>query len=1192
VAVVALLVGTSLLLILNASDDGSRIRIDGDMADWEGVTLANDERGDTANPNVDLISYGVISDGLYLSVYLTTDEPLLFGADIRTARILIDSDLDPDTGFAFQGLGADYLIEIAGKREVVYTGMLYTFEDGSRGPHDWNGFEALTPISAMAGGNAIETQVPLFDLNLEASQAVAVAFQTTDKNGNGDTSDLLVSNLLEPLAATFVPYDIDFLAPGATTKVGTLRLVAPQSGVSLDSVTFSYTSTATGEAITAARLGDHRESNGGLTFTNLHISLEAGEELELPLRLTLDPDLEPGKALGLDLTSINTEALPTLSGSLEPTYVESVSADIVIDGAFGDWAGLHKETDEPNDVEDPDGDLRRHATVSDLDDERTFVYLEVKGDMLEGAWIPVTEAKTGPREQGQKSSPETQPSKPADLPELTGEDTIFIFLDTDQDPGTGYSTSSELIGADRLVTLKGVGGRITQQTLSRFDGGDAPTKWAWRNIGDIGAAATGSRLELDLGMSLKPQDVRVLVLGWDGQEDWTFDFEEQGARASDGSYDLDGTEKTGEAFVHSYILTITAPYHSGLGDHEIHLILNGTNVTRRTQTTADVQPLTITSTRDEENVTITIFYWDEDAQIARVDFGVIKDLPLQKGQTVRVDRDGIGGDDTEVTLIVFDSQGIPVVTMIPIEAADDDDDDEVFLGIPLAWCPWLLLLLFAIIILYLLYRKPAIIAAAPPPALPPMPHLLASVGEQMEGGFYYFVDEHGNISRVTDDDLTPEQRGDGQVDLRRKIGLDPRPMCMIYYKDIDPDLILPAPAPRPMGKGKVSTLNLQREPGYFYYIDKNGDISRSRMARGTEEGGDRELIMKVGLVREPDWFYFIDKDGDISRTRRVKGGKEKVMKLEGEEEDDEPASLVPMAGIEPWKVTSVGVWMEPDRFYSLDANRSIVSSLIHDGHELEGKGEVVIPVLEDTDHGYFVLHYYPEPKMEAPRVRPPKPRSKPAPKPKPEPEPEPEPSAPATPAAPKWCLADYGLKKEPGYFYYVDSDGHISRNLMAKGPDPAGPRELMAETGVEREAGWLYYVNKEGCIQKAKMRRGPPKSKAEKQAAPPAPAPVKKAPKPKPKPKPEAPPTPGPPKLCLEDYGLKKEPGYFYYVDSEGNISRNLMAKGPEPAGPRELMAETGIERETGWLYYVNKEGCIKKAKMRRGPPKSKTAGK
>ena len=201
-AVVLLLVGTSLMLILNATEKTPRVRIDGDFGDWQGVTLTADAAGDVAAPNVDLVAYGVVSDGLYLSFYLETAEPLFAGVEARTARVFVDSDLDAGTGYTFSGLGADYLIELSGSRAKAPSGILYVFE-ADRAANDWNGFAALTAVAVRTDGGGVETQVPLFDANLEASDAVAVAFQAIDGFGNLDISDLLVSNRLEPLAVDF-----------------------------------------------------------------------------------------------------------------------------------------------------------------------------------------------------------------------------------------------------------------------------------------------------------------------------------------------------------------------------------------------------------------------------------------------------------------------------------------------------------------------------------------------------------------------------------------------------------------------------------------------------------------------------------------------------------------------------------------------------------------------------------------------------------------------------------------------------------------------------------------------------------------------------------------------------------------------------------------------------------------------------
>lgn len=49
---------------------------------------------------------------------------------------------------------------------------------------------------------------------------------------------------------------------------------------------------------------------------------------------------------------------------------------------------------------------------------------------------------------------------------------------------------------------------------------------------------------------------------------------------------------------------------------------------------------------------------------------------------------------------------------------------------------------------------------------------------------------------------------------------------------------------------KVKKVGIEKEKGYLYYLDKNGDIARSKMARGSDKG----------------FLYYIDKDGDISKS--------------------------------------------------------------------------------------------------------------------------------------------------------------------------------------------------------------------------------------------------------------------------------------------------------------------------------------
>ena len=43
------------------------------------------------------------------------------------------------------------------------------------------------------------------------------------------------------------------------------------------------------------------------------------------------------------------------------------------------------------------------------------------------------------------------------------------------------------------------------------------------------------------------------------------------------------------------------------------------------------------------------------------------------------------------------------------------------------------------------------------------------------------------------------------------------------------------------------------------------------MARGSNIGGNAEVVASDGVNRESGWLYFIDKDGDVSRAKMARG---------------------------------------------------------------------------------------------------------------------------------------------------------------------------------------------------------------------------------------------------------------------------------------------------------------------------------
>ncbi len=77
---------------------------------------------------------------------------------------------------------------------------------------------------------------------------------------------------------------------------------------------------------------------------------------------------------------------------------------------------------------------------------------------------------------------------------------------------------------------------------------------------------------------------------------------------------------------------------------------------------------------------------------------------------------------------------------------------------------------------------------------------------------------------------------------------------------------------------KVAKVGIKRKEGYLYYVDKKGDISCAKMARGGKKGGSPQKVAKVGVDKKDGYLYFVDKKGDISCAKMVRGGKKKKKK--------------------------------------------------------------------------------------------------------------------------------------------------------------------------------------------------------------------------------------------------------------------------------------------------------------------------
>ena len=71
--------------------------------------------------------------------------------------------------------------------------------------------------------------------------------------------------------------------------------------------------------------------------------------------------------------------------------------------------------------------------------------------------------------------------------------------------------------------------------------------------------------------------------------------------------------------------------------------------------------------------------------------------------------------------------------------------------------------------------------------------------------------------------------------------------------------------------------------------------------------------------------------------------------------------------------------------------------------------------------------------------------------------------------------------------------------------------------------------------------------------------------------------------------GVKRQAGYLYFVNKQGNAARVPMARaGKKSSKKQEVLHKCGIKRKAGYLYFVDKKGNVAMAKMNRGGRKRK----
>lgn len=425
-----------------------KINIDGEFSDWTGFTRRVQELPQL-NANIDIVNIGLEDNGAYLSFFIETKGTILTGGNgvVDTFMVFIDYDLNADTGYRIDSLGADFMARIYGIDAKLKGSTIHQFDDlGDR--DDWSGWSTVGNLPAASSGNRLEAQVP-WDTLGEGEKQVDALFYSQDYDLGEDFADNIVSNVKGILAVQARSSETETFI-GGDNPVLEIAFEAVESDIDFTELNISLMGTADASEIGNLRLIDTgtdttlkqiAPTGKHVTFSldsPLHIGESAKKELAVLADVTgfsghtLGGTIESSRDIRIETGTVSLEVLPSDSGL---GYIGFVPQNFTIDGGFSDWTTPVPDSDALS-ISNPDIDMSEYDLASE--DESFYFYVSVKGEMLDGTPVPYRNRIRGehPPPGPLDSDGDTVPDEFDSLPynfDNQGLDDIDTYNDVDED---------------------------------------------------------------------------------------------------------------------------------------------------------------------------------------------------------------------------------------------------------------------------------------------------------------------------------------------------------------------------------------------------------------------------------------------------------------------------------------------------------------------------------------------------------------------------------------------------------------------------------------------------------------------------------------------------------------------------------------------------------------------------------------
>jgi tetratricopeptide (TPR) repeat protein len=434
------------LLFIPPSGPSAPIAIDGSFEDWASVpmfmaaTVASDK-------NVSISRYASLLDheSLYLFGSMRGDT---FGdpVDYNGIYFLIDGDGNASTGFQFNGVGADAVVEVFGSGHIVDGARLYSFPVASE--VNWSQRQSSGSAQAASSARGVEVRVSTTEIDRFNKASFRISVYADDFKGASSRSRAMLNAanaaiLLEPRPLT--------------TLVGS----GPTNLFQIQVQALGITSSSNWVLTNITRI-----STSGLlvSLSPESVTLTQGQPNATITASVSAPGFFPGDIVQVDVTDARAPVPVIVHGAPVLAYVLTPPSMVRIDGLFADWVGNDHLDSDPARVNNSNVDIVRYGAT--VDASTAYFHVAVAGNVLAGR-IPERFARSLSGPGGNVSV------KPVPLPRITGEDILRVYIDLNASDSRGESMGG--IRADYLFELRGENGRITGRALFTWNG-------SWRPI--------------------------------------------------------------------------------------------------------------------------------------------------------------------------------------------------------------------------------------------------------------------------------------------------------------------------------------------------------------------------------------------------------------------------------------------------------------------------------------------------------------------------------------------------------------------------------------------------------------------------------------------------------------------------------------------------------------------------------------